>query len=354
MRKEIETIRKHIKYNKYTEAFDLLQKISTESTTREDIDLLESEYNELERENRRKKLTRKEYTNEKGSIRIRLIELITEINNTLPNEGNTFENDVREFISTSLDNDSAIIENQEVLLKTQLVQFYQLQKNFSHLENLEVHIVSLSEQLDKSIIPNRQVYETRVQSWLPSHSKLAVSSIDYLISAEHIYDHISHIGSSEYSPFIHQYSRTLENEIKDLFTSFNVYLRTNKTDTEIEALATAESDNSTPNNQRHRGFAAKVKQNEVAEFKAMLDIIKKIPVATTSLFSEFKAYLNTKFDISVITNNDLIEKIDFIRINYRNKAAHPIEVSEKLDYIKAEDCKVKVREVLNIWTLAKK
>ncbi len=58
----------------------------------------------------------------------------------------------------------------------------------------------------------------------------------------------------------------------------------------------------------------------------MLDYLKRLndnSFNTSVLLSEFKTFMSQYFDTSIILSSNFINKIDFIRENYRNKAAHP-------------------------------
>jgi len=89
----------------------------------------------------------------------------------------------------------------------------------------------------------------------------------------------------------------------------------------------------------------------------MLEYLKRLndtSFNSSVLFSEFKTFINQYFECTVILSSDFINKIDFIRENYRNKAAHPDRNTLKLNLSEAQKCQSLVREILILWLESKR
>ena len=357
MSKKKEDIKRLIKRNEFEKALDLMIQISNDHDIIIDAENLKSEFYDLERDNRRNKLSRKEYKDEKGQLRIKVIELSRLIFRELGNRPikSEFEANVETFMEQSLSNDNLIIDNQKYMIQLQLTEFNKIKGRFDKLhDDIDNHVNLLSVELNKIIIPNISIFSNRIDLWLPNSDKLASNGKQYLISAEYLYDYITTLGENEYSPFVHQYCRTIENELKDLFKLYNQDIRSRKSQDDIDALAIAETASGVPRNQRHGEFASKVKSNKISNFKNMIDILRKVNVATTLLFADFKIYIQNRYDLSIILDNTLLDEIDFIRDEYRNQAAHPFDETILLNNVKADECKAKVKVVLNKWISGKK
>ncbi len=221
--------------------------------------------------------------------------------------------------------------------------------------NDDERIIDYYLRLDKIEVRNAPDYQKRISQWLPNYSELHTVSQTYLLSAEFLFDALFKADATDYSPFILQYCRVIENELlKQLFIPYYHEVRKND-NTAIQTNFTWDFNKINKN----KDFASAFLQPNEPEFMLakMLDYLKRIDETAyqvSILLSNFKIFIDYYFDTTIILQNNFLNKIDFVRENYRNKAAHPDKNSIKLNLSEAQKCQNLVREILKIWLESKK
>lgn len=185
-------------------------------------------------------------------------------------------------------------------------------------------------------------YIAIVCSWLAGWDRLEKASQTFLPQAEMLFDGISQSHADDYSPFIIQYCRALENEILNkLFRAYtnNVHERMK----DITACLHEElKDNKTGK------FAKALLNREVTytlgEMSFILSLMKKggKTLEGSSLLKDFQTFVVRYFDERILDKRYL-DQIDAINKDFRCKAAHPYI----LDVEAAQRCRVQVRQCLN-------
>lgn len=111
--------------------------------------------------------------------------------------------------------ESSIDDIKNVMLKLS-VDFKEIK---SLPRDIEERITRLYKKLEEQIsnlhFEQNQIdsYINEIKNWLYYYDLLEVKSQKYLPEAEYIFDHISKLENPDYSPFILQYCRALENEL---------------------------------------------------------------------------------------------------------------------------------------------
>lgn len=235
-----------------------------------------------------------------------------------------------------------------------------ISNEFSEIAKLRTHqeerIIDYYLHLDKKInIQNKPDYQKRINQWLPDNLKLNNLSLEYLISGEFLFDALFKSNANDYSPFVLQYCRVIENELlKQFFIPFHKKIISNKTNNEIKLVYSWDFIKSNKNKDFANLFQ-KTKEPELMLAK-MLTFLKRIndsSYTASVLFSDFKNFINEQFELNIL-DNVFLNKIDNIRKNYRNKAAHPDRQDIKLNLSEAQKCQTLIREILFIWIERKK
>ncbi len=234
--------------------------------------------------------------------------------------------------------------------------FAELRNTNTALPTEEERILDMYSHLDRFPIQNKPDYQKRVNQWLSDNSELNPLSQEYLLSAEFLFDVLFKADTNDYSPFVLQFCRVVENELlKQLFVAFYKHITHSKSETEIKTDYAWDFVKANKN----KDFAAIFVQPTEPELMLakMLEYLKRLndtSFISSTLLCEFKTFINQTFDVSVILNPDFINKIDFVRENYRNKAAHPDRNTIKLNLSEAQKCQSLVREILVLWLESKK
>ena len=208
------------------------------------------------------------------------------------------------------------------------------------VETFELHQleVLINEKLDGVTPRNVERYKTRVRNWMSSLKDLDRHSFDYLTSAEFLYDSIMEMNSDDYSPYILQYCRAVENELKrKLFIPF---INTQS--------AIPDKDNLYSSDLNHPGtapFANMVIQGRTHfTIGSMFTILSKSGtnlIERSPVIAEFYNYILDEYDTRA-TKQTFLTKLKELKDNYRNVAAH----TGKMSSDDARDCKMLVGQLL--------
>jgi len=184
-------------------------------------------------------------------------------------------------------------------------------------------------------------YKMRVRNWYSFTKKLDKLSFDYLTSAEYMYDTMTQFRSDDYSPFIVQYARVVEHELKTrLFIPFTLYQQA-QPGRLIDAFG-EDLDHRTTSI-----FAKMVIYGNthftLGNMTAILSMANRTDLIQRSpLMEEFYMFLIEEYDKNV-TRPAFVDKLKDLKDKYRNVAAHTGKMSSE----QARDCKMLVGELLN-------
>jgi len=185
-------------------------------------------------------------------------------------------------------------------------------------------------------------YIQTVCSWLTGWEKLDSTSQAFLPQAELLYENIELTDSKDYSPFIIQYCRALENELLiKLFSnySFDFHTRVDKPETFLSKDF---------QNEKTAKFAnlLKAKKNTytLGDMNFILGLTKSggKTLQESQLLQDFRRFTVKYFDEKIVEAKYL-NQINKINTDFRIKSAHPYI----LDAETAKSCREMVRSCLN-------
>jgi hypothetical protein len=213
-----------------------------------------------------------------------------------------------------------------------------LTQDFQKIKNLprdeESKILRMQQQLDNklNLLLKEKLgikgYIDEIKIWFELWEMLEPESKKFIPQAEFLLDQISELEDADYSPFIIQYSRALENEILiKLFNTYHVYLITENVDK--DKLTANEFANS-----KTVSFAKSVKKDDrkytFGTMNFIISLLKKDgnTLSQSSLLQNFKNYTNKYFADNIL-EKQYLKKLNRIVTDYRNKAAHPNIINQK-------------------------
>ena len=202
---------------------------------------------------------------------------------------------------------------------------------------IDEKLKKLTKEQDKEI----SFYQNEIKKWLDNWQLLHDSSSNFLTSAELIFDHLPDGHNTDYSPFIIQYCRALENEIlKKLFEAYHENLLTNKIDRKNLVAGEYANDKT----QVFSKFIEKDKRDyTLGNMSAIMNFLKEggNTLKGSPLLQNFRTFTLTYFDDRVL-QKEFLDSINNITANYRNKSAHPYI----LTFETAKECKILIRHIL--------
>jgi DNA modification methylase len=185
-------------------------------------------------------------------------------------------------------------------------------------------------------------YITVVCSWLTGWDLLDKASQSFLPQAELLFENIARTSGQDYSPFILQYCRALENELlTKLFAAFTNDLHERHQDIN-EFLAKDLHDDKT-----HK-FAKSLQKREIAYTLGGMTFIMGMikmggqTLARSVLLQDFRSFAVRYFSERIVEKTYL-DQINRINEDFRRKAAHPYILNSEV----AERCRDQVRACLN-------
>tara|TARA_Y100000385_G_scaffold290200_1_gene362388 strand:+ start:372 stop:2573 length:2202 start_codon:yes stop_codon:yes gene_type:complete len=198
---------------------------------------------------------------------------------------------------------------------------------------------SLDSKLDKLISDHKQLdfYIKEIKRWFDFYDLLETKSKKYLPEAEYIFDHISKLENPDYSPFILQYCRALENELlKKIFRAYVQSLIDENVEIEKKFAWDFEINPETNKPyQRNRNsieFAKTLKKYmkkpeeewffELGKMGICLEWLTGTTAEKSPLFQDFKNFILIGFKQGLL-NIEYLKDIKKIVHDYRNQSAHP-------------------------------
>ena len=196
-------------------------------------------------------------------------------------------------------------------------------------------------------IPTINNYIEEIKRWLYHWEILDIESQKFLPIAEFIFDKLSILSEADYSPFIVQYCRALENEIlKKIFESYH---QLGLTGTNVDELI-----NDDLTNEKTGKFANMVKKNNfkytLGDMNFIMSLLKENgnTLKNSKLLKHFKGFVNSYFNNQIL-ETEFLTDLKYTT-EYRNEAAHPHVIS--LD--RAILCQKLLRKILNMFLESKK
>jgi hypothetical protein len=197
-------------------------------------------------------------------------------------------------------------------------------------------------------------YTCVVRTWLDHWDRLEPLTRTFLPSAEHLYDELEKIGADDFSPFVVQYCRSLENEILlKLFCAYHDNLERRETDIHSFVAWDLEKDKS-GKPKRSARFAESIRKDNrrytLGDMNFILQLTKPdgTNLGASPLLQDFRKFV-LRYFAAEIADSEFLDLIKRINEELRNKAAHPSLVPKAL----AEECMLLVRpalcELLQAW-----
>lgn len=185
-------------------------------------------------------------------------------------------------------------------------------------------------------------YISEVCSWLVGWDLLDSASQAFLPQAELLYEHITKTDSKDYSPFIIQYCRALENELLiKLFASYTIDFHSRIENVDSFLLDDLKEGKTC--------FFAKALRNNkctytLGEMNRIMSLMKSggKTLRDSALLNDFRDFA-TKYFNEQIVEEKYLEQINRINADFRTKSAHPYI----LDVEVAQNCRRLVRSCLN-------
>lgn len=195
---------------------------------------------------------------------------------------------------------------------------------------------SLDTKLNELISDQKQLdfYITEIKRWFDFYDLLETKSKKYLPEAEYIFDHISKLENPDYSPFILQYCRALENEL--LKKIFRAYVQS-LIDREIDITKKFEWDfgrkeSGKPNSENTFKLAKHIQRClkkseeewffELGSMEVNLRYLTGKTAEKSPLLIDLKSFVLDRFEQEIL-NIEYLDEIKTIIREYRNQSAHP-------------------------------
>lgn len=195
---------------------------------------------------------------------------------------------------------------------------------------------SLDTKLNELISDQKQLdfYITEIKRWFDFYDLLETKSKKYLPEAEYIFDHISKLENPDYSPFILQYCRALENEL--LKKIFRAYVQS-LIDREIDITKEFEWDfgrkeSGKPNSENTFKLAKHIQRClkkseeewffELGSMEVNLRYLTGKTAEKSPLLIDLKSFVLDRFEQEIL-NIEYLDEIKTIIREYRNQSAHP-------------------------------
>ncbi|MBP6739413.1 MAG: hypothetical protein KA146_05455 [Leptospiraceae bacterium] len=221
------------------------------------------------------------------------------------------------------------------------------------------YITNIYNELDKIEIPNKETYEKKLDNWLTGWRKLDSNSREYLISGEYFYECLEKSqGIDDYSPFVLQFCRVIENQIGILFKGLETKYDNLNLDTNTKNQQFAEVNRNSLSGDPRGGITDLVnfcknennfRSDNKFSFSKKIIILKGLSEThqkNWSLIQFINSYLDSFLDRNTILVLSYIEKIDLMRSKYRNASAHS-GILTKVDALIFRE--LMTEEILPVW-----
>ena len=249
-------------------------------------------------------------------------------------------NSMQETLNEVLNNQK-VITNKLDEINASLIE---LTNDFKQIKNLprdiDEKIIRLNENLDSKldnlIKDQKQIefYVKEIRRWFDFYDILEIKSQKYLPEAEYIFDQISILENPDYSPFILQYCRALENELlKKIFRAYVQSLIDQNIDIENKFAwdfgrkesGKYNSDNTFRLAKHLERCLSKSKEEwffELGSMEVNLRYLTGTTVEKSPLLQDLKSFVLNRFKQEFL-NIEYLDEIKTIIRDYRNQSAHP-------------------------------
>ncbi len=264
-----------------------------------------------------------------------------------------------------------VLDNQEVIstkleeIKTTLNELSTDFKSIKELpRTIDEKIIRLQDSLDnklsKLLIDQVEIdiYIKEIKRWFDYYDILEAKSQIYLPEAEYIFDQISKLKNPDYSPFILQYCRALENELlKKIFRAYVQSLIDREINIE-EAFRWdfGRKELGKPNNENTFKLSKHLKEYltedseewffELGSMEVNLRYLTGKTVKKSPLLQDLKGFILEKFGPEIL-NIEYLDEIKTIITDYRNESAHPnlIDAEKAVEFHKQiKECLINLME----------
>jgi DNA modification methylase len=185
-------------------------------------------------------------------------------------------------------------------------------------------------------------YVSVVCSWLTGWERLDKASQSFLPQAELLFENIARTSGEDYSPFILQYCRALENELlTKLFAAYTADLHSRYQD--INGFLAKDIDD-----KKTGRFAKSVQKRESAYTLGDMNFIMGLmkeggkTLGGSALLQDLRSFAVRYFSERIV-DKTYLDQIDRINKDFRCKAAHPYVLDSEV----AQRCRDQVRACLN-------
>lgn len=210
--------------------------------------------------------------------------------------------------------------------------------------NIEEATTKLYAFLDRSTESvSLDAYRQGIAAWLPHWDRLEENSLLYLASGEYIHDQLTKVEAKDFSPFVLQYSRSIENELlRKVFLPFNDQIQTSSEERRDELIDVAMKN---PNAVPFARHLSKGREDYTLGMMQKVMGFVKSPDGNTlkavPLLQEFRLFVLSRVDGQIFDKKPMRQLQDLVE-NYRNKAAHPYLLSSE----DADSCKQIIQQIL--------
>jgi hypothetical protein len=243
-----------------------------------------------------------------------------------------------------------------------------LHNDFKYIQNLprdiEEKILRLNKKLEEQIsnlhFEQKQIdtYIEEIKNWFDYYDLLESKSQKYLPEAEYIFDHISKLDNPDYSPFILQYCRALENEL--LSKIFRAYVQSlldkNVVFDEKFAWDLGKKDSGKPNDENTLRLSKHIqkcltKNNndwffELGTMEVNLRYLTGRTIEKSPLLQDLKEFILDHFEKELL-NIEYLDEIKTIIKDFRNQSAHPnlMDTEKAIEFHKQiKECLINLME----------
>lgn len=256
------------------------------------------------------------------------------------------------------DNATYIEENSKIQINVNIDNSI---SNFLDLKETQYnqYITNIYNELDKIEVPSKEIYEKKLDNWLTGWRKLDENSRKYLISGEYIYEMLNKAKDIEdYSPFILQFCRILENQVGIVYKEFAKYYdieAKGKSVLLIQEMKNKINDTSQNGNFNQLQYFIEDRDNhgkphrEKISFGSqilVLILLAKTQKLDCELNKLFKSSIEKNLDEKSIMKEDYMNKIKEIQKHYRNGSAHANFFNQKEANSFRE---LMTKEILPVW-----
>jgi hypothetical protein len=264
-------------------------------------------------------------------------------------------------IQQTLNNLNNKIDNIQNILSEMSNDFKQIK---SLPRDIEEKISRMSENFDEKLssilVEHKQIgfYVKEIRGWFEFYDQLEIKSQKYLPEAEFIFDHISKLENPDYSPFILQYCRALENEL--LSKIFRAYVQSlldkNVVFDKKFAWDLGKKESGKPNDENTFRLSKHIQKCltkntedwffELGSMEVNLRYLTGRTIDRSPLLQDLKEFILDRFEKELL-NIEYLDEIKTIIKDFRNQSAHPnlMDTEKAIEFHKQiKECLINLME----------